>query len=142
MRWRWSAGTSGLTYAELDARANRLARLLAGRGARPGAVVAVRDGPRRLELVVALLAVLKAGAAYLPVDPEYPRGADRVHAGRRRPGVRAGRPGRRRARLPEPARCRCCVDDPALAAELAAAETPTWPTPSAPAPLPPAHRPT
>ncbi|MCX5400296.1 non-ribosomal peptide synthetase [Streptomyces sp. NBC_00102] len=64
-----------LTYAELDARANRLARLLAERGAGPDRLVAVAL-PRSTALVVTLLAVLKAGAAYLPVDPDYP--ADRI----------------------------------------------------------------
>ncbi|GAA2604033.1 non-ribosomal peptide synthetase [Streptomyces axinellae] len=60
-----------LTYAQLDARANRLARLLAGKGIGPGDVCAVLLG-RSVELVVSLLAVLKTGAAYVPVDPEDP----------------------------------------------------------------------
>nr|WP_009948742.1 non-ribosomal peptide synthetase [Saccharopolyspora erythraea] len=64
-----------LTYAELDARANRLARALVERGAGAERVVALAL-PRSAELVVALLAVLKAGATYLPVDPGYP--ADRI----------------------------------------------------------------
>ncbi|MEU7484337.1 amino acid adenylation domain-containing protein [Streptomyces sp. NPDC042319] len=63
-------GTS-LTFAELNARANRLARHLRTFGARPGAVVAV-SVPRSAELVIALLAVVKTGAAYLPLDPDYP----------------------------------------------------------------------
>ncbi|MFI6339306.1 amino acid adenylation domain-containing protein [Streptomyces sp. NPDC050535] len=64
-------GDTSLTYADLNARANRLARHLQTLGARPGAVVAV-SVPRSVELVVSLLAVLKAGAAYLPLDPDYP----------------------------------------------------------------------
>ncbi|MFD5338129.1 non-ribosomal peptide synthetase [Streptomyces hawaiiensis] len=65
-----SDGTTS-TYTELNARANRLAHALAARGIGPEDVVAVAL-PRSHDLVVALLAVLKAGAAYLPLDPEYP----------------------------------------------------------------------
>ncbi|MGY0065356.1 amino acid adenylation domain-containing protein [Streptomyces sp. QTS137] len=60
-----------LTYAELDAGANRLARLLAERGAGPGRVVALALD-RGLRMLPALLAVLKTGAAYLPLDPGHP----------------------------------------------------------------------
>ncbi|MEX2984351.1 amino acid adenylation domain-containing protein [Streptomyces sp. C36] len=67
-------GTS-LTYAALSDRANRLARLLAARGIGPGSIVALAL-PRSPELVVGLLAAAKAGAAYLPMDPDYP--ADRL----------------------------------------------------------------
>ncbi|MDK0523156.1 non-ribosomal peptide synthetase [Streptomyces sp. ML-6] len=64
-----------LTYAELSARAHRLARLLAARSIGPGSVVALAL-PRSAELVTGLLAVSLAGAAYLPLDPDYP--ADRL----------------------------------------------------------------
>ncbi|ATL28462.1 non-ribosomal peptide synthetase [Streptomyces formicae] len=64
-----------LTYAELDARANRIARLLVERGAGPERLVALAL-PRSIDQVVAVYATVKAGAAYLPVDPEYP--ADRI----------------------------------------------------------------
>ncbi|GLY50357.1 non-ribosomal peptide synthetase [Lentzea sp. NBRC 102530] len=64
-----------LTYAELDTRANRLAHLLVGRGAEPEEYVALRL-PRSIDLVVAVLGVLKSGAAYLPIDPSYPE--DRI----------------------------------------------------------------
>jgi amino acid adenylation domain-containing protein len=60
-------------YGELNGAANRLARLLAGRGAGPERVVGVAL-PRSVDLVVALLAVLKSGAAYLPVEAGFPAG--------------------------------------------------------------------
>ncbi|MEU4411272.1 amino acid adenylation domain-containing protein, partial [Streptosporangium sp. NPDC023963] len=62
-----------LTYAELNARANRLARWLISRGAGPEGRVAVMMD-RSADLVVALLAVVKSGAAYVPIDPDYPAG--------------------------------------------------------------------
>ena len=66
-------GARRLTYAELDRRANALAqRLVAlGVGARPEPMVALRL-ERSVELVVAILGILKAGAAYVPIDPRYP----------------------------------------------------------------------
>ncbi|MDX2604376.1 amino acid adenylation domain-containing protein [Streptomyces caniscabiei] len=66
------ADGTALTYDELNRRANRLARHLITRGAGPESVVAVVL-PRRPEVVVALLATLKTGAAYLPIDPANPR---------------------------------------------------------------------
>ncbi len=66
-----TCGGARLSYGELNRRANRLARVLAAAGAGPETVVAVVMD-RSAELVTALLAVLKAGAAYLPVDPGYP----------------------------------------------------------------------
>ncbi len=60
-----------LTYAELNARANRLANRLATLGVGPDVMVAICI-ERSTELVVGLLAVLKAGGAYAPLDPNYP----------------------------------------------------------------------
>jgi len=64
-------GGESLTYAELDARAARLAGVLAGRGIGPERIVALAL-PRSVEIVVAQLAVWKAGGAFVPVDPTYP----------------------------------------------------------------------
>ncbi|MFJ7205933.1 amino acid adenylation domain-containing protein [Streptomyces sp. NPDC098789] len=66
------SGATELTYGELNARANRLAHELIARGAGPETFVAVAV-ERSAELVVTLLAVLKSGAAYVPVDPAHPR---------------------------------------------------------------------
>jgi epothilone synthetase B len=61
-----------LTYSELEGRANRVAHRLRAAGARPGRLVAVVM-EKGWEQVVAVLAVVKSGAAYLPVDPDLPR---------------------------------------------------------------------
>ena len=74
-------GERSLTYRELEEAANRLAHLLAGQGVGPGECVALLFS-RSAEAIVAILAVLKTGAAYLPIDPVHAGGADRVHARR------------------------------------------------------------
>ncbi|WP_163510265.1 MupA/Atu3671 family FMN-dependent luciferase-like monooxygenase [Fodinicola acaciae] len=70
-----TSGDRRLTYAELDCAAEKLARRLAGAGAGPGTVVGILLD-RSVDLPIALLGVLRAGAAYLPLDPAYP--ADRL----------------------------------------------------------------
>ncbi|MFE5243891.1 amino acid adenylation domain-containing protein, partial [Streptomyces sp. NPDC056627] len=68
-------GDERLSYAELDARANRLARRLLAGGAGPERLVALVLG-RAADTVVALLAVVKSGAAYVPISPGHP--AERI----------------------------------------------------------------
>ncbi len=63
--------SSALTYAEVQARATHIARSLVADGVRPGDLVALVL-PRSSDLVVAVLGVLQSGAAYVPIDPDYP----------------------------------------------------------------------
>lgn len=67
-----SMGQKMLRYGELNAQANKLARHLQTLGAKPGVTVGI-GLERSLEMVIALLAVFKTGAAYVPLDPEFPR---------------------------------------------------------------------
>ena len=60
-----------LTYAQLDEQANQLARYLMSRQIGPDQIVAILL-ERSPQMIVAMLGILKAGAAYLPLDPEYP----------------------------------------------------------------------
>jgi iturin family lipopeptide synthetase A len=60
-----------LTYRELDEQADRLARVLQGHGVKPNQPVAIMVN-RSLEMITGIMAIMKAGGAYLPVDPEYP----------------------------------------------------------------------
>jgi len=64
-------GDDRLSYAQLDARANRLAHWLKRRGVAVGEIVAVAL-PRSFEMIVAVVAIQKCGAAYLALDPDYP----------------------------------------------------------------------
>jgi len=64
--------TCELTYAELNRRANRLAHHLMERGVGPEARVGLCM-PRSVEMVIGILGILKAGACYVPLDPDYPR---------------------------------------------------------------------
>ncbi len=65
-------GDRGLSYRDLDAESNRLAHALRTLGTRPGSLVGICL-ERSLDLGIAVLGVLKAGAAYVALDPEYPR---------------------------------------------------------------------
>ncbi|MFB6888768.1 amino acid adenylation domain-containing protein [Kitasatospora sp. NPDC056327] len=126
-----------LTYARLEAEANRLARVLIDRGAGPERPVAVAL-PRAASSVVAMLAVVKAGSAYLPVDPDHP--AQRIGF-----LLRDARPvlllatGESAAGLPATDVPLLRLDDPELLRELAAHPT-TAPTDAdRAAPLTPAN---
>ncbi|NBM15846.1 non-ribosomal peptide synthetase [Streptomyces sp. GC420] len=128
-------GEETLTYGELDARADRLAARLRARGAGPERIVAVALH-RSTEMVVALLAVLKSGAAYLPVDPGLP--ADRVAyiLGDAAPALLITT-GATAAALPDdPAVPRLLLDDPHVPAEAdpgTASAAPSRPTGAGPA---------
>jgi amino acid adenylation domain-containing protein len=112
-----TGGNAVVTYAWLNASANRLARALIARGIGPEHLVAVAM-ERSAGLITALLAVLKAGAAYLPVDPDYP--AERITF-----MLRDARPLAllTTAAAPDmpalPGMAVLAVDDPSLTAELA-----------------------
>src|SRR5690606_28928615 len=67
--------SESLTYAQLNQRANRLAHYLRERGVKPDQLVGLHV-ERGIDVVVGIIGILKAGAAYLPLDPVYPR--DRV----------------------------------------------------------------
>ncbi len=112
-----TCGDATLSYAELDERANRLARYLASLGAGPERLVAVAM-ERSADLVVMLLAVLKSGAGYLPVDPEYPAERISYMLGDARPVLLACDQATA-GRMPVGGVPRIVVDDQACAVEVA-----------------------
>ncbi|MCK4258836.1 MAG: amino acid adenylation domain-containing protein [Halanaerobiales bacterium] len=63
--------TNELSYRKLNQKANQLARLLREKGVRPDTIVGIMV-ERSLEMVIGVMGILKAGAAYLPIDPDYP----------------------------------------------------------------------
>ena len=68
-----------LSYKELDEKANSLGRSLRERGIKPNSIVGIML-ERSLDMIIAMLGVLKAGGAYLPIDPTYPRERNRIYA--------------------------------------------------------------
>ncbi|MFD7409657.1 amino acid adenylation domain-containing protein [Streptomyces sp. NPDC059866] len=125
-----------LTYEDLNTRANRLARLLIERGVGPEHIVALAL-PRSPEMISALLAVLKAGAAYLPIDTEYPVDRIRFMVQDARPTLvltHTATSGLWTEDTPT-----LCLDDPTLQGESSARDT-TDPTDAdRRSPLDPAH---
>ncbi|MGH3933513.1 MAG: amino acid adenylation domain-containing protein, partial [Pseudonocardiaceae bacterium] len=114
-----SCGDVRLSYAELDERVTRLARVLIGLGVRPERFVALLV-PRSVDMVVAVLAVWKAGAAYLPIDPDYPPERIAFMLSDTRP-VLVVTTAEVDSRLPEvsPAVARLRLDDPQVVAVMA-----------------------
>ena len=81
-----SFGQQRLSYAELNSRANRVAHCLKAKGIGRESLVGIAL-ERSLEMVVAILGVLKAGAAYVPLDPEYPKARLEYMLGDAQPAV-------------------------------------------------------
>ncbi|WP_345303642.1 amino acid adenylation domain-containing protein, partial [Lysobacter hankyongensis] len=119
-----------LTYAQLDARANQLAHALRHAGIGPERIVAVAL-PRSIDMLVALLAVLKAGGAYLPLDLDYPAERLAYMVEDARPDIVLGH-SRHLDALPDPERVWCLDarrfdDQPAHAPDVAlSAEHPAY----------------
>ena len=110
-------GGVALTYADLSARVNRLAHHLAGRGVGPEVRVAIVL-PRSVDLVVAILAVVAAGGAYVPVDPEDP--AERIRYVLEDSGSKLVVTRRDTVRIPPVGPETVALDDPATVAAVSA----------------------
>jgi amino acid adenylation domain-containing protein len=106
-------GDAALSYRELDARANQLAGLLGELGVRRAQIVGLCVD-RSVDMVVALLAIAKAGAAYLPLDPALPDARLAVMTGDAAPAAIVTQ-ARHRARLPAHGPRIVCLDDDAAA---------------------------
>ena len=102
-------GDEALSYRELDARAARLATRLRGAGVTPGGLVGICL-ERDLSMLVAMFAVLKCGAAYVPVDPDYPLERQLFVVTDARPGVLITTTARQKSFAAVPAGV-VCVDD-------------------------------
>ncbi|WP_328320187.1 non-ribosomal peptide synthetase [Streptomyces sp. NBC_00388] len=124
---------TSLTYTALDSRADDLARVLRERGAGPEQRVAIA-APPSVDTVVAMLAVLRAGAAYLPVDPQYPPARIRHMLDDARPVLLLTTTGVHPA-LPACDVPWLALDDPAAAPPA----DPCAPLPDAPRPADPAY---
>ncbi|MFK4099048.1 amino acid adenylation domain-containing protein [Streptomyces sp. NPDC019531] len=120
-------GAAGLTYGEIDERSTRLAHGLRERGVTAGDRVGVCL-ERTAELVVTLLAVLKAGATYVPVDPAYP--ADRIAHTAQDAGLRVMVT--RLSEFPDVAGCVPATPDELLDAAQQFTDAPVPPTATAP----------
>src|SRR5262249_7925908 len=87
-----SAAGENLTYAELDAASSRLAARLRARGVRRGDLIGLR-ATRSIQTPVAILGILKTGAAYVPLDPAYPIDRQRLMIDDARVGLVVGEAG-------------------------------------------------
>ncbi|WP_422647538.1 non-ribosomal peptide synthase/polyketide synthase [Actinoalloteichus caeruleus] len=129
-----TTGGNQLTYAELNARANQVARLLTAGGVGPETMVALATS-RSAEMVIGVLATLKAGAGYLPLDPTHP--ADRLAfmIADSRPAYALATSDAPLAALRASGLSLVALDDPGTLAELAALPTEDLTDRDRPAPL-------
>ncbi|WP_187299439.1 non-ribosomal peptide synthetase [Nitrospira moscoviensis] len=121
-------GAHRLTYGALERRANQLAHYLRRRGARPGACVGICL-ERTPSLLVGALGILKSGAAYIPLDPEYP--LDRLHYMLEESGAGLVVTSQAlKSRLPETGREVICLDREQRTVEQESMQAPAAPEPS------------